>query len=238
VTGKYEAIIFDVNNTLLGYDDPWGFEKRFAAACRDLGSEVTPEDVRRAAQPAARQWVARKQTGARRASSEEQYRETMTWFYRSLLTGLHVPGDANRSADALYERFIMREGFMPPFGDVVETLEQLRARGLRLGILSNYPPHLEDTLKRHGLHGYFDFFVVSGVVGLEKPDPAIFELAVAQAGCPREEILYVGDDPDDDLRGAHQVGLEMVLIDRHGRLPDAGCPRITRLPELLEIIES
>jgi putative hydrolase of the HAD superfamily len=236
VIGKYKAIIFDVNGTLLGYEDPLGFEKRFAAACRDLGAQVTPDDVRHAMRPAIRQWSDRKRTGARRASNAEQYRKTMTWFYQSLLTELNVPGDAGQVADDLYERFIIREGFMPPFSDVAATLEQLRARGLRLGILSNFPPHLEKTLKQHGLHRYFDFFVVSGVVGLEKPDPAIFELAFAQAGCPREQILYVGDDPDDDLRGARQVGLTMVLIDRHGRLPEADCPRITRMPELLELV--
>ena len=96
---------------------------------------------------------------------------------------------SEQQADALNERFIIREGFMPPFSEVRETMEQLCALGLRLGILSNYPPHLEDILRRQGLHDYFDFFVVSSLVGMEKPDPAIFEHASEKSGCSREEIL-------------------------------------------------
>ncbi len=231
---KYKTIIFDVNGTLLGYEDPLGFEKRFAAGCQDLGAQVSPDDVQRAMAIVVQQWSERKQTGRRRASGGEQYHRSMTWFYQALLTTLGVPGDSDRQADSLYERFIIREGFMPPFNEVKETLERLRAQGLRLGILSNFPPHLEDALKRHGLHGYFDFFVVSSLVGLEKPDAAIFELAIERAGCPRDEILYVGDDLYDDIRGAQSVGLTAILTDRHNRWPEADCLKIKSLSELLD----
>jgi putative hydrolase of the HAD superfamily len=185
---------------------------------------------------AAGKWSVRKQSGSRRASSDEQYRRTMGWFYQSLLVTLGIPGNSEQQADALYERFIIQEGFMPPFDEVGETLEQLWSLGLRLGILSNYPPHLEDILRRHGLHDYFDFFVVSSLVGMEKPDPLIFEYAIEKSGCSREEILYVGDDPDDDLRGARSVGLTMVLVDRHDRWRGLDCPRIRRLTELVSFV--
>ena len=230
----YNTIIFDVNGTLLGYEDPLGFEKRFAVGCQDLGTQVGPDDVQRATAIVVQQWSERKQTGSRRASGGEQYRRSMTWFYQALLTALGVPGDSGQQADSLYERFIIREGFMPPFNEVKETLERLRVQGLRLGILSNFPPHLEDVLKRHGLHDYFDFFVVSSLVGLEKPDAAIFELAIEKAGCPRDEILYVGDDLYDDIRGAQSVGLTAILTDRHNRWPEADCLKIKSLSELLE----
>ncbi|MBN1613911.1 MAG: HAD-IA family hydrolase [Deltaproteobacteria bacterium] len=233
---RYNTVIFDVNGTLLGYEDPLGFEKRFAAACRESDAAVSAEDVRRVIFDAVKQWSLRKQAGGRRASSAEQYRRTMCWFYQTLLDALGVPGNTEQLANALYDRFIIQEGFMPPFDEVGQTLEQLRSLDLRLGILSNYPPHLEDILRRNGLHGYFDFFVVSSLVGLEKPDPEIFELAIEKSKCPRDEILYVGDDPDDDLRGARLVGLTMILVDRHDRWHNLDCPRIRRLSELLEFI--
>ncbi len=229
---RFKTIIFDVNGTLLGYEDPLGFEKRFAAACGDFGATISAEEVRQALGTAIHQWSERKQENYRRASNGEQYRQTMTLFYQTLLTALGVPGDSHQQADSLYERFIVREGFMPPFGDVKETLEQLRAQGIRLGILSNYPPHLEDTLKQHGLRDYFDFLVVSSLVGLEKPDPAIFELAIEKAGCSKGEILHIGDDPHDDIRGAQVVGLSVILIDRHDRWHEVDCLRIRSLSEL------
>jgi putative hydrolase of the HAD superfamily len=124
---------------------------------------------------------------------------------------------------------------MPLFSDVQDTLVRLRSRGIRLGVLSNFPPHLEETLKLHGIHGYFDFYVVSSLVGMEKPDPAIFELAIERAGVPKEEILYVGDNVDDDIRGARAVGLPAILIDRHDRWLEADCVRIRSLSELAEV---
>jgi len=234
MAGKYRTILFDVNGTLLGYEDPLGFEKRFAAACRDLGAQVSIEAVQRAFRPLVGQYAERRRAGDKRASSGAQYRQTMVWFYQGLLEGMSVPGDAHQNAQALYERFILREGFMPPFSEVPAVLQKLRALGLQLGILSNFPPHLEDTLRLHGLHEYFDFFVVSSLVGLEKPDQAIFVLAIERSRCPKEMILYVGDDPHDDLRGARAAGLDMILIDRLGRYPDADCTRIANLSELVE----
>jgi putative hydrolase of the HAD superfamily len=230
----YRVIIFDVNGTLLGYDDPLGFEKRFARACRDLGLPVTTDQVCLAFHEVTQEWAKIKPRGFRRASSGRQYRQTMTWLYRLLLEALEASGDLWQQADALYERFIVREGFMPLLDDVKDTLARLRSRGMRLGILSNFPPHLEETLARHGIHDYFDFFVVSSLVGLEKPDPAIFELAIERAGVSKEEILYVGDNVDDDIRGARAVGLPVILIDRHDRWSQAGCLRIRSLSELVE----
>jgi putative hydrolase of the HAD superfamily len=233
--GPYRVIIFDVNGTLLGYEDPLGFEKRFAQACRDLGHPVTTDQVCLVFRRLMQEWTGIKSRGFRRASSGEQYRQTMTWGYQLMLEALELTGDLWQQADALYERFIVREGFMPVFSDVKDTLPGLRSHRIRLGVLSNFPPHLEETLARHGIHDYFDFFVVSSLVGMEKPDSAIFELAIERAGVPKEEILYVGDNVDDDIRGARAVGLPAILIDRHDRWPEADCVRIRSLSELAEV---
>ena len=231
---RFPAIILDVNGTLLGYEDPHGFEKRFASACRDLGEPVTAAQVHEALTNLVEEWVQIRRQGIRRASSGEQYRRTMTWGYRRMLEGLGVDGDAEQKARSLYERFIVQEGFMPPFSDARPTLEGLKARGHRLGVLSNFPPHLEKTLARHGLRRHIDFVVVSSLVGLQKPDPAIFWLAIARSGWPRERILYIGDDLNDDIRGARAVGLRAVLIDRHDRWSEVDCAKIRRLSEMLQ----
>jgi beta-phosphoglucomutase-like phosphatase (HAD superfamily) len=81
------------------------------------------------------------------------------------------------------------------FDDSIPALEALRDMGLRMGILSNFTSDLEGVLRRLGIRGYFDFVVVSALVGLAKPDPRIFHLAVAQAGQPKHRLLYVGDQP-------------------------------------------
>ena len=70
---------------------------------------------------------------------------------------------------------------------------------------------------------------------MEKPDSAIFELAIERAGVAREEILYVGDNVEDDIHGARAVGLPAILIDRHDRWPEADWVRIRSLSELAEV---
>lgn len=153
---QYRVLIFDVNGTLLGHEDPRGFEKRFARACHDMGEPVTVDQVHQALSRLVEEWTEIRAQGFRRASSGEQYRRTMTRGYQLMLEALGVRGNVQQKAEALYERFIVREEFMPLFRDVEETLTRLRGRGIRLGVLSNFPPHLEETLKQHGIHEYFD----------------------------------------------------------------------------------
>lgn len=106
-----------------------------------------------------------------------------------------------------------------------------------MGVLSNYAPFLERNLRVLGIHNYFAFFVVSSLLGLEKPDPRIFHMAVQEAGYPQEQILYVGDSPRDDVEGAQAVGLDVILLDRFDRFPEVDCEKIHSLRELLEIFE-
>ena len=113
----------------------------------DYGIQATPEEVR--VGDAAGEAVHGNQKLAERASSDEQYRLTFTWFYASILDGLDPEnktaafGSHQEIAEMLYERFIIREGFMPPYNEVPETLKQLKELDLRLGVISNYPTLLE-----------------------------------------------------------------------------------------------
>jgi len=77
---------------------------------------------------------------------------------------------------------------------------------------------------------------VSALVGVAKPNPAIFDYAVAAAGQPRSRLLYVGDHFGDDVAGARAAELDVVMIDRGDRHSDMPCPRIHSLLDLLRYI--
>ncbi|HZP43862.1 MAG TPA: HAD-IA family hydrolase, partial [Candidatus Binatia bacterium] len=121
--------------------------------------------------------------------------------------------------------------------DAVPTLDALRARGLALGVVSNADGRIEADLARLGVRDRLVTVVDSHVVGVEKPDPAVFRLALDAMGVSAAAALYVGDLYAIDVVGARRAGLEAVLLDPLDRYPgDVDCPRITRLGALLDLL--
>jgi putative hydrolase of the HAD superfamily len=116
--------------------------------------------------------------------------------------------------------------------DAVPTLERLQAGGYTLGVISNFEKWLERLLESLGVTRFFPVRVISGIEGVEKPDPTIFRIALDRAAVTPTESVYVGDHPYFDIQASRQAGLFPVLIDRRGRYPDAEGIRITSLEDL------
>lgn len=119
------------------------------------------------------------------------------------------------------------------YPDAPPALRELRARGLRLVVVSNWDVSLHERLAETGLTGLVDGAVASAELGHAKPDRAIFEHALALAGAAPEEALHAGDSPDADVRGALAAGLRAVLVARDGAAAaPAGVPVVRSLAEL------
>jgi 2-haloalkanoic acid dehalogenase type II len=131
--------------------------------------------------------------------------------------------------------FILREG-------VRETLDDLRSRGLHIGMVSNIDDdQLAHMLELAQLEPHFDSILSSEAAQSCKPDPSIFHEALRRAGCPPQEALFVGDSLQQDIAGANRVGLRSVLIwSDVEREPTIGeyQPQhvIRRIPELLDLV--
>lgn len=115
-----------------------------------------------------------------------------------------------------------------------EALEELRRRGYRLGVISNADGRVEALLDAVGLRPHFDFVIDSAVVGIEKPDPAIFRMGCERMGVAPGEAVYVGDIYEIDVVGAQAVGMRAFLVDPLSRWDELDCERITGIPELLD----
>jgi HAD superfamily hydrolase (TIGR01509 family) len=111
-------------------------------------------------------------------------------------------------------------------------LASLKNRGYFLGVISNSVGTLDGQLKQLGLREYFHTVVDSAIVGVEKPHPEIFSLALHSAGAVAQEAVFVGDTYATDVGGAQLAGLHGVLIDRIGAYAHCECPCITTLQEL------
>lgn len=124
-----------------------------------------------------------------------------------------------------------------PYPDVIPTLEALRSvDALRMGVVSDWGSNLEPIVQSLGLDRYLDFVLASGAVGLAKPDPAFFALALSRSAVPAEEALMVGDSYRADVLGARSAGMDGVLIDRQGNATAEDVRIMRSLEELPEIV--
>ena len=115
----------------------------------------------------------------------------------------------------------------------LETLQGLQAAGFTLGVVSNRSRPLDQILTDLGLSDYLPFRLAAGEVGIWKPDPGIFGIALKRCGCHPEDCIYVGDNYYADVVSAEAAGLTPVLLDPQRIFGDVDCRVIQRLDELL-----
>jgi HAD superfamily hydrolase (TIGR01509 family) len=215
------AVFFDLYGTLFLPPDPAVAERAWVEACyaqlaaRGLAVEAPAFEAR-----LLRLW---KERPPREAG--------LTPFEGSLAAiaagcGLTLPGHELRSiADAVCARW---QSVLRLDPDVPAALAEA-ARGRRLGLVSNFdhPRHVRAVLGESGLAAYFDNAIVSGEVGVEKPDPAILMLALAGTGLQPGEAAYVGDSIVD-FEAARAAGMRPVLIRRPGQTSGDAPPHLVR----------
>jgi HAD superfamily hydrolase (TIGR01509 family) len=116
-----------------------------------------------------------------------------------------------------------RRGYNLPVGlwnqadpEAEAALRRVKAAGIVAGVISNSNGSVRSILEETGLAAHLDFVIDSSVVGVEKPDPRIFELGLGQAAVGPHEAVYVGDLYSVDVLGARGAGLDAVLLDPRG----------------------
>jgi putative hydrolase of the HAD superfamily len=97
-----------------------------------------------------------------------------------------------------------------------EALDAIRALGVKVAIISNSEGMLDRLFTDLGVLQHFDLVVDSGKLGIEKPDPRIFQVALEHFGVPPERALHLGDVFATDVLGARAAGLRHALIDPYG----------------------
>jgi HAD superfamily hydrolase (TIGR01493 family) len=109
---------------------------------------------------------------------------------------------------------------LEPYPDARAALERLRAAGLKLGVLANQPASAVEDVRRAGFEPLLDGVWISNAVGLHKPDPRFFQLALDAWKLAPRDVAYVGDRPDMDVAPARRVGMYALRLRRgpHSRL--------------------
>lgn len=225
---RYRAIFFDAGGTLIDLHPPR--EVLFIDIMRDLGYTLSTEASARAFE-GTEEWF-EERSALYQQDPERFWRE----WYETLLAKAGFREKATELAPLVAREFRQRLA-LRPIADVVETLERLRTRDLIIGVVSNWDKALPEVLEKAGLSRYLDFVIASEAVGVSKPDPRIFQIALEIAGTPPGETLHVGDLYEYDVVGARSAGITPVLIDRADRYPNADCIRIRRLDEVASLLD-
>jgi len=166
--------------------------------------------------------------------------ESRSWLYFDLvLTEADVPLSLSTKASLeQLHRYHRQQNLWErvPAG-VVGALKALRALGLRLTVVSNANGTLCAHLDRLDLTQWFHCVLDSHDLGVEKPDPRMFQMALERSGATAGTTIHVGDLYHVDVVGARAAGLRGVLFDEAGLYPEADCPRVGSLAELVKGLE-
>jgi putative hydrolase of the HAD superfamily len=216
-----KAVLFDAGNTLLFLEYP----RLAGALSRATGVPLSALTLARQAGPAARSLEQRDGTD----------RERGTRYLESLLRLAGVPEEqmpvARDTLLALHGERHLWSGLDP---ETPAALERLRSAGYRLAVVSNSDGRAAEALAAAGLLGAFELVTDSGLVGVEKPDPAIFALTLKQMALQAHEALYVGDIYEVDVVGARAAGLEVLLLDPHGQHAARDVPTVPSIAAVAE----
>lgn len=236
---KKRAVFFDCGQTLID-DDP-SVAEMFVKIARERGYDITLDQVQPHMQTLDRYYDMLYMKDSSFWASPA--RSVGMWYdiYRFMchLTGL--TDDVEGLSDAMFKAYLKPENWAV-YEDVRPVLHQLKQRGYRLAVVSNWDPSLTGLMRGLGLLPYFDEVLASAAVGYRKPDPAIFELACERLGLPASACVHVGDNVEADGDGAVHAGVQPVILDRRGVLgqeasqPGRGYPVVRTLADLPAVV--
>jgi REG-2-like HAD superfamily hydrolase len=223
-----KAVLFDAGNTLIWMDHPYVVE-----LLGEHGVKTTVEGVMQAEYD-AKLLMDEMARGGNGGDERTRGRVYFAEIFRRV-------GLAEQDFASVAQRMFARHAERNLWGNVrdrtAETLQELRRRGYRLGVISNADGRIDPLLESVGLREHFEVVVDSGLVGIDKPDPRIFQHALERmGGLDPAEAVYVGDIYEIDVVGARAAGMRAILIDPLWKWDDRDCERIRGIHDLLDLL--
>src|SRR5215213_5200774 len=219
------ACVFDAGGTLVHPDWP-----RLAALAREVSGRTFGADEMRRAFGEMLKCVGVQTPGGRVIDQGGRH-----WTFRAMYGGLGLDEAACESLvgyiDAAHAGRHLWCGCDP---EAPRVVDEIKRRGLLVAVVSNTEDgRVREALEAAGLAELFDVIVDSHLVGFSKPDPAIFRHALGLLNVEPHEAVFVGDSYAHDALAARAAGMRAVLLDPFDLHPEAVCPRIRALGDLL-----
>ena len=229
-----KAVFFDLYQTLVRYQPSQ--EELEAKALKNFGINVTAASLHLPILT-ANEYIYRQI--AKRPLSQRSREETMALYMEYQRIVLKEAGIKAEEKVVMGLLGMMQQAKMDLvlFEDVLDALDGLKKRGLKLGLISNIERDMTATLDKLGLSARLDIVVTSQEAGFTKPQPEIFRYALKQAGVQPAEAVYIGDQYQVDIIGAKSADMKGILLDRDGYYKEKlDCPKIKSLKEVAALI--
>lgn len=228
--GPYRYVFLDIGETLVRLEPP--LHVVLAEEASRLGARVALPAVQRRAAAAYRATAT--EPSARRFTLTA---DSSSAFWRGLYAELGREfgvRDVESFSAVVFRRCTRFESYAVVSGGV-DVLRRLNRMGLRVVAVSNWEGWLPKLLSWLGLEPFLQAQAVSGLVGAEKPDPAIFAWALRRIRAKPAQVVHVGDSYALDVEGARAAGLDAIWLTDDAPA-DPGCPVIGRLDELPAVL--
>ena len=229
-----ELVLFDLYGTLAGFDPPREVIQQRAAAEFDI--KLSREGVDAGYHLAD---IFMSQQNSRRPVRAMTTAEQQDFFARFEQLILREAGhEVDLSlASQVWSRVRDQKYDLALFDDVLPALDALKGDGYRCAAISNLAQSGSQICRSLGLDSHVEFVVTSGEVGVEKPDPRIFQEALRRGDVEPDRAVVVGDQLISDIGGAVGAGIRAVLMDRFNGHPGyTDHPRITRMADLPPVL--
>jgi putative hydrolase of the HAD superfamily len=222
VPPPFKAVVFDVDYTIARPGPDLGPEGYVRLGARH-GLELDASRYEQARRDAL--------TTLKRHPELDHDEEIWVLFTERIIIGMGGTGDTYAAALEMERSWVHAHHF-EIYDDALPTLQAVRDRGLKIGMLSNSARDLDAFVAHHGLIA--DAVLTSGSHGKTKPHATIFKRILELLDVDPEDALMVGDTIEDDIEGARAVGMRAVLLDREGRYRDVEkLDDLRALPSLL-----
>ena len=225
------AVLLDVGFTLTFPD-----AEAIARHARDAGVAVTAQALA-AAENDARRELQQARWAFTRTQEATRPKAGGAQFFERLLD----LADANAgtttlalASERIWARHLERNIWCRVGAGVEPALARLKGAGIRMAVVSNSEGTVEAMLKSVGLDRYLETVVDSWVVGVAKPDPAIFRIALDRLGVSASAAVMLGDIPALDVEGARAAGVTPILLDPLNLHPDVDVQRVPDVPSYVD----
>ncbi len=242
-----EIVLFDLGRTLLYFDGTWPQALAFAGQAlvgrlKQSGLQLDEDAFLEGFNTSQQAYAQERETEFIEFTSLFILKEQLK------LSGYESVDNSILQA-ALNDMYAVTQAFWRPEDDALPTIRELVQRGYRLGIISNASDDndVQQLVDKIGARPYFDIIISSAAVGIRKPNPEIFYLALRHWNAQPEQAVMVGDTLGADILGAHNSGMPGIWITRRADTPgnrahldtiqpDLTIATLAELPDVLENI--